>query len=244
MTQSPFENILVCIPGPWANSSELIAALVKVHGADYLFAGRILLHAPSGASIVAEIEGFNEGMGESFKLGGQGKITEKELEKIANHKIAIYLHIPRPFPDTLAQLKQFSSAVLKAGGLGVKIENSGTAHGPKRWLELLGSDKPFHHYSAMVFLINDTEYFFSCGMHNFVLPDCCISNKEDVKEAAYIMNAFNVYHFAERPKLNDGHTFSPDSESPKYRLKKTADFIYGDDECFGNPFGRYILERV
>ena len=244
MTQSPFESILVCIPGPWADSSELIGSLMKVHGPDLLFAGRILMHSPTDTSVVAEIEGHNEGMLNSFQLGGQGKIPENDLSAISEHKSTVYLQIPRPFPDTYGQLKYFSNAILKAGGLGIKIENSGTAHSPNRWMELIESERAFDHYSAMVFLINDTDYFFSCGMQNFGLPDCCISNKEDPQLAAYVMNVFNVYLFTEKPEINDGHTFSPDEDSPKYVLNRREDFIYGDDECFGNPLGRYILERV
>ncbi|UCH88583.1 MAG: DUF4261 domain-containing protein [Thermoplasmata archaeon] len=129
------------------------------------------------------------------------------------------------------------------GGIAVKVETTGVAHEFDKWNELLSDTGTFSLYAALVILIGGEEYYYSCGMHNFGLPDCCISAKEDIKDAAYTMNVFNNYQLEERPNLKDGHTFSVTEEAPHYKLRLKEDFIYGGDEYFGNSQGRWVLEK-
>lgn len=97
------------------------------------------------------------------------------------------------------------------------------AHSAERWRELANSENLFDLYTAFVTLIGGKGYFYSCGMHNFGLPDCSVSNSVAANEAAVLMNQFNFYQLSESPDLQSGQTFSVDAASPRYKLKMQSD---------------------
>jgi hypothetical protein len=116
------------------------------------------------------------------------------------------------------------------------------AHTREHWLEHAGSENPVGIYALFVQLIGSDARSFSCGMHNFGLPDAAAPATLDVREGSELLNVFNFYQLTEAPDLHDGETFSADSGSPRYRLTRGP---YPDDydpgEPLYNPHGLWML---
>ncbi|MDP1823118.1 MAG: hypothetical protein Q8L48_07750 [Archangium sp.] len=142
--------------------------------------------------------------------------------------IPVVLHLQAQPVATLVE------ALGRAGGLGVRIEQSKLGYPLPRWVELVKSADPLDLYRAAVLVLTDREAgtLKSCGMHVFSLPDAEI-------EAGWqgILDVFNVFQLAEDPVLRSGETFAPDARTPRRRIERWPDGGYPDDHPCHNPFG-------
>ena len=103
---------------------------------------------------------------------------------------------------------------------------------------------PFDLYTAATTLVADTDHFYSCGMHNFSLPDCEVPRALGIELAAELMNKFNHWRLVERPVLEDRHTFSLTSAQPRYRVLRASDSRHKAGDPFYNPHGLWRLHEA
>lgn len=183
-------------------------------------------------------------MAEAFEFGGQGKLSDTILDQTAQHRSVVYLHFPFDIVSQKERMTKFTEVLSSCGGIAVKLETSGIAHEWERWFELLRSDNPFDTYCASVVLVGDERSYYSCGMHNFGLPDAQISNYFDAMEGADLINRFNYWRIVEMPVLKAGHTFSLAENSPHFRLEPLEDKRHSEDDLFYNPNGLWELLRA
>jgi hypothetical protein len=203
----------------------------------------ILAHPKGNDHVRLDFCDFDERMLQAFELGGQGKLTSLTLDEVALHRSVVYLHFPFDIVSQKARLLKFTGVLSKCGGIAVKLETSGIAHEWKRWFDLLESNNPFDTYCASVVLVGDERFYYSCGMHNFSLPDVQISNSLDGEYAADLMNRFNYWQIVEEPVLKSGHTFSLTADSEHFRLALLNDERHSEDDLFHNPSGVWELQR-
>ena len=237
-------EIIVCIPGTWENHTKFIESVVVSTNGDFMFAGFVLAHPKGNDHVELEFYDADEQMAEAFKFGGQGKLSDATLDQIAQHQSVVYLHFPFDIVSQKERIAKFTEVLSRCGGIAVKLETSGAAHEWERWFELLNSDNLFDTYCASVVLVGDKDFYYSCGMHNFGLPDVQISNKFDAPEAADLMNQFSYWQIVEKPVLKAGHTFSLAADSPHFRLELSKDKRHSKDDLFYNPNGLWELQRV
>jgi hypothetical protein len=118
------------------------------------------------------------------------------------------------------------------------------AHTAEDWYALAADSSPSAVYNAFVTLIGGQNYYYSCGMHNFGLPDASLSRSIKPDAASEILNAFNYYQLVEKLQLADEHTFSTAPEAPRFRLLSCSYEGYEDTASLYNPFGRWHLEGI
>jgi len=237
-------EMMICIPGPWKDRTEFIQRVVVQTYGEFMFAGGILANPKGNDHVAAEFCEPYQDMRRAFEIAGQGKLPADVLSQIATHKSVVYMRFPLEVLRQRDRLLKFTSLLRKIGGFAVKIESTGVAHTWEVWLNLIASENPFDQYRGFVVLIADENHFYSCGMHNFGLPDCQVSRPLPVGEAADTMNRFNVFQIVEKPTLASGHTFSLTAESPCYRLSLIDDPRHGEDVLFRNPNGLWDMKRV
>ncbi len=235
--------MIVCVPGTWEDRTKFIEAVVTSTHGDFMFAGMFLAHPKGNDHVELEFYDPDEQMAEAFEYGGQGKLSDATLDQIAQHRSVIYLHFPFDIISQKVRLLKFTEVLSKCGGIAIKLETSSIAHEWERWVELLRSDNPFDTYCASVVLVGDERFYYSCGMHNFSLPDAQVSNSFDVEEAADLINGFNNWQIVEKPILKSGHTFSLTADSPHFRLELLKDKRHSEDDLFYNPNGVWELRR-
>ena len=256
------DKIIICIPIKSNSRAEIASALADKYSTDYTFAGRIFRSIADARSCQIDIcdrqnyetswrlarlqladDSYSLDLVDAFKIAGD-KISQSTLQQIENCPQVVYLTSIDTGYDSCLQIARFTKILLDVGGIAVKVESAGIAHEKARWLANYNSDDPFEIYSLFVALIEGDNFYYSCGMQNFAKADVAIEIAEDIGLAIYVMNVFNYYRLTESPILQDRHTFQPDIQSPKYRLKWTVDNESLISSPQYNSYGRWLLWRI
>jgi len=229
-------ELIICIPGPWITREELLRALVKAHEGRYLMTGRILLDSTDKDPLSIDWEPHDPRMADAFRPCAH---SDEILAEVAGHGSVVYLHFPLNVREQRERILKYTAVFRKAGGIAIKLENSGLSHPWPRWFEWLSAPFENQHYLALVIQAIDEDGGYSCGMHQFGKPDAVIS--PGGQEGFQTLQAFNQYVLMESPVLKSGQTFSKDADSRRYRLHWMEDDRFRSDELFHNPHGIWQL---
>ena len=232
---------VLCIPGTWSNRSELITRIARDSGG-YLFAGRVLMHAETKQSFEVQVEACDEHLVKAFRAAGRHWITAEDLAQIQAHTFVLYLLALGGSRQRAEDLMAAADALLRAGGLAVKVESSGLAHSAAAWHDMTKKRHLSTAHTAYGVYITG-EQVYSCGMHNLGYRDAIVdaSAAEDPVE---LLRTFTWYQFTENPTMLPGHTFSVAEEAPVYRLVEEQCTMYESGSLFTNPYGMWRLVQV
>ncbi|CAH0230728.1 hypothetical protein SRABI96_02669 [Peribacillus sp. Bi96] len=233
-------QIIIGIPGKWKNRTALIQTLAS-KGEGYLLAGNIFHNKDKNITFQAEVQDYEPTLKETFSYASKGAFSESLLEEINDHTFTVYIIADISDTGNVTDLIDAGAAILRAGGLAVKIETAGIAHSKMDWLQLHHNPDILSVYAHFVTIIGEEDYYCSFGMKAFGLPDAVTLNTMSPKEAAALLNTFNYYHVGERPLFTNGETFSIQKDAPNYILTGLQDFRYEEDNPFYNPFGLWNL---
>lgn len=237
------EQIIIGVPGVWKNHAEVSQALAAQNH-NYIFAGFTLMDTTTQDVSFVEMQDYDPRLVDVFETLGDSSITDQELEKIAQHRSTLWVLSSDVSIEQARRMMNVGRTLLKAGGLAVKVESSGVAHSAKRWQEFAASDDLLQMYCAYVSLVEGDEYFYSCGMHNFGLPDVSVDRNAGIADATRLLNQFNSYQLEDLPQLDEGDYFSLDEHSPRYKLTFEACEVFEPEHPFYNPFGRWHLRSL
>jgi hypothetical protein len=237
-------QLLICIPGPWKDRSEFLRQVITLEPKGrYMWAGAILADIAGKDHVPLEFTFPDPAIPKAFEIAGQGKIPQATLDRIREHSSVVYLHFPLDIRAQRERVIKFTELLQRLSGAAVKVESAGVAHTWERWFGLLNGSL-FELYSSVVTLVGDVDYYYSCGMHHFGLPECAVPTSVPVGEAADLMNRFNLWQIAEAPTLKSGHTFSLSADAPRYRLTLDTDRNHEPGEPFFNDRGVWSLTMV
>jgi Domain of unknown function (DUF4261) len=235
------EQIIIGIPGVWKNPGEIAQAVAK-QNKDLMFAGFTLMDSVTQDVSFIEWHEHDPRLVDVFEALGQPWISEKDLANIAQHRGTLWVLSSNVSLTHARQMMKVGQTLLQAGGLGVKVETSGVAHSSQRWQTLANAaDETSRVYCAFVNLVEGTENDYSCGMHNFGLPDVSLPKPDDSASAAQVLHQFNQYQLNALPEFSDGDEFSVDENMPRYSLSFEACEDREPEHPFYNPFGRWHL---
>jgi hypothetical protein len=163
------------------------------------------------------------------------------MAAVVDHDCVVYLVGKGGSLDAAESMMRAAGALVEAGGLGVKVDSTGIAHGPAYWFDICDKLEQLTAHRALVVYVMGKEDVFSCGMHNFGLPDA-MTSALDKTAAADMLRTFTRYLLEQAPVFEDGHTFSVREGMPVYRVRKVPARDYGPDSLFNNPYGAWRLE--
>ncbi|MBS0265113.1 MAG: DUF4261 domain-containing protein [Planctomycetes bacterium] len=241
MSKQP-ETVLA-IPGQWADRSELVMSIAS-QSDGYLFAGPLLFHVDTKTGWTLDVVEHDPEVLKSFALAGRGRLSAEELAQINQHTFMLYLVGPGGSVESASGLLHAAQALLKSGGLAVKVESAGTAHSKARWAELCSEASLGDLLRAYVTYVGGGGEYYSCGMHNLGFPDAVVEAEIPPQEAAELIDTFLGFLLSENPTLNDGETFSIAADAPRYRLVHESNTRFESDDLFFNPFGVWKLISV
>jgi hypothetical protein len=89
---------------------------------------------------------------------------------------------------------------------------------------------------------DDDGGLFTCGMHQFDLPDAEIA-MSDAREVIAWLDAFCTYQLAEQPALVSGHTFRPDANATRRTIERWPDHRHPPNDGRHNPFGLWRFKE-
>ena len=232
-------EMVLCVPGQWADASDFASKVAALDG-HYSDAGFLLARAGDTDRIKVDIGPAEPRLALAFRVACQGKIDEDTLRVLSRHTSVAYLYFPADLAAQSALIIKFSRLMERVGGLAVKVETCGVAHSWAQWAILLKGALPGQ-YAAGVTLVTSADFYYSCGMHNFGLPDCEVPGAMDFDSAMHLMNQFNLWRLSALPSLSDGHSFSLGKDAPSYRLYHQPDQRHADHAPLSNPHGLWRL---
>jgi hypothetical protein len=217
------KQIVIKIPIQQQTRQEIASALWDRYSVDYVLLGRILQETKTSES--CEI-----------------KISPQTVYLVSNQVgYNACLKIAR-FTQVFVQI----SGLVTEGcpPLAIAVESAGIAHGADKWLYNYNLDDVLALYHLFVGLVEGENSYYSCGMHNFGKADAAVEITEDLNLAIYVLNVFNYYRLTQSPILQEGHTFQPDLETPRYQIRWLKDDEHEMDSPQFNPYGRWCLDRI
>lgn len=238
------KELIICIPGPWKDRSDFLRQVITLDPKGrFMFAGMILADVQAKDHVPLDFCEADSHLAQAFEVAGQGRLPPEVMAEVRQHSSVTYLHFPLDLLDQRERILKYTQLLQRLGGIAVKLESTGVAHAWDRWFGLL-SGTPFDIYCAAVVLIGDDEFYYSCGMHHYGLPECMVPRMMPIAEAADLMNWFNFWQIVEHPQLDSGHTFSTDVSSPHFRLNLERDNRHEENDLFHNPHGVWRLSAV
>jgi hypothetical protein len=209
----------------------------------YALVGDYLMNPNAGEQYLLDICNPDRRMFAAFQAAGPHWIDHPDMMKIREHRMVVYIVGEGGSPKKAESMMVGAEALLGAGGFGVKIESTGLAHQAEKWREM----KRFPilsiglHQAFVVYPWGKDTY--SCGMHNLGYKDAIIDTSS-ATEPVKLLQSFTKYIVTERPVLGERHTFSMDSDSPRYRIYHEECTKYEEGSLFTNPFGMWRLRPL
>jgi hypothetical protein len=241
MSNSDTPQRILCIPGPWIDRSDLLERVIR-DSDDHVFAGGVIMNMETKFMCEAQFQDTPDpGMEKAFAISdvSEGKSFSRS---IASHKSVVYLVGAGGSRAAAESMMVTAGALVKAGGLGVKVETSGIGHTAARWLEFVDNLDHASAHEALVVYINGDD-IRSCGMQNLGLPEAAVEPGAD-GASAELLKVYTRYLFKESPTIGEGQTFSVDQSAPVFRLRFEPAYDYGPDSLFNNAHGMWRLIAV
>lgn len=234
-------ELVLCIPGPWKDNSAL-ADEIAVSAIGYSLSGTVLRDSETGFACELVLQGANPDLVDDFVKAGPHWAKTEAMADIDDHRSVAYLAAPGGSREAADAMMRAGAALIDSGGLGVKVDSTGIAHAPAYWIDMCDQlDQLTAHRALVVYVAGSDVY--SCGMHNFGLPEA-ITGPGDKTKAADMLRFFTRYLLEQAPQLEDGHTFSVSEGKPVYRVERVPAIDYGPGSLFNNPYGAWRLSPV
>ncbi len=240
-----FETV-ICIPGNWNSWDEFILLIVTATKGEYLGAGNIFMNVKQNSHSIIEFCDRDERIKESFKNAGVvTRVSDNFLDEIGKHKHVIYISATTGNLEQATQIAFAADAILKAGGLGIKIETTGKAFEKDKWQNMIETFEESKLYQMFVVdsIIDEYGTVYSCGMQNLGFKDTIISG-EEFQKAVDLIAIFSYYQIVDKPTIQNMQTFSADIKSPKFRITEEFNQPNKGQELFENTFGMWRLTKV
>jgi hypothetical protein len=250
-------EIVFRIPGRWESRDEFIAALPEgctlgerdgVHG--------LLTH--DGDCVEAHIRPHDDDFLEVFAGACRHAPSERDREIVENWLVQVCLSGPGGSFESAHRLMRAGCAVIKAGGGGVFIDNSGNAHGSDDFFDL--TDDPDNTaeggdrggiYWAFAATVGGKKEVWTMGMNALGLKDAIMprgfggAGAEDIHatKADYNMiHNFLAYSYRSGVELHDGDLIGNECFPRPVRITHEPcpeEFTAGSP--LHNPWGRWRL---
>lgn len=237
-------KIILCIPGLWKNRNEVIEKVARKSGGYILAGNRMSKLSEPNNFYEVEVYEYDEHLTEAFEIAGNGTFSGEQLDCIKNHSLTIYLVGEGGTINKVIKMVEAAYALLNAGGLGVKVESSGIANTIKKWTHVYNTNDIVDLFKAFVTVAEEEDFYYTCGMHCFGLPDVItFKNQVSTQYAQELMQIFCLYSLIEKPKLEDGSTFSIDEKNPSFILRHTQCRHFPKEHLFHNKYGIWALVK-
>jgi hypothetical protein len=175
-----------------------------------------------------------------FQWGPDGATPAAVVNAVGACDHAAVIEVAGRLDERAAEVAFLGRALRDLGGVAVRMEASGAASAWEPWLERMESGAAPAIYAASVIVVGDDRAMFTCGMHQFDLPDAQIDAVDPADGVAWL-GALNLFQLVEQPALASGHTFRPDPSHPRRVLERWPDHRHPDTDGRYNPFGLWRL---
>ncbi len=239
---------ILCIPGNWDNRTEIVTSIATNNLNEFIFAGMILLNVKTNKGFELEICEIDDNIKNSFKwLGFINQPSDDFLNKLDKLKYVIYISAKTGNLDNAKNIAEAGNAILKSGGIGIKVETINKAFTKEDWNKLSSNFTEANMYEMFVresrMDKQGIPYTYTCGMHNLGFKDSIVYD-EELKLSIDLLSFFNLYQLIDNPEIQKGQTFSSDLKSPIFKITERKKGIYTGYDTFENPYGIWELKKA
>jgi hypothetical protein len=237
-------EITLRVPGGWASPRELMGRLASA-GTGYELsladpAAPALVELATGRRFPFEIAGPDGEIAELF--ADTARMTDDELAALADHTVKAFVSGPGGSVEAARGVMRAAAALVRAGGLGVLVDNCGATHAPGDWLKLADDDQPGGVFWGLVALTGGADAVFSTGMHCLGFRDAELPDPPpDRQAAAYLLANFLGYSYQSGEVLIDGGPLDG-WDGPPLVIHHVDCDRFSPDTPFHNPYGIWRLE--
>lgn len=230
---APAVTVDLRIPGPWSHPRELIERMP--HGCRLSPDALIL---PDGARLELGFMQPDDQFPGIFRSSCRQPPTEEEQATVDDYAVNVLLSGKGGSIDAARTIMEAGAAMVRAGGAGVFIDNSGLAHGGKFWLEMTEDGSPDALSFAFAAIIRSKADIWTMGMHVLGLRDI-VMKRADVEEGFDIVEVIRYLARGDKP-VADGHVIA-DLSGPRFQCREETADARTVGSPMHNPFGRYRL---
>ncbi len=169
--------------------------------------------------------------------------SERDRQVIENYTVNFCLLCPGGSVAAAQKAMRAVAIILRAGGAGVFIDNSGLAHGSDDWHLLAADETDGGVFWAFVNFIRAKEEVCSIGMHVIGHRDAVMPRTGSDERDHMILASFLGYSYRSGITLADGEIIS-DPTLPAFQLHAEQAQPVPDGSPMHNPHGRWRLSLV
>lgn len=133
--------------------------------------------------------------------------------------------------------------LLKAGGLGAFVDNSGAAMWRDDWLTVVADGSIEALLASLVRRYRSPDEVWSLGMHVIGLRDAVLARSSDAESDGADLNEFLLYSCDPDWAIGEGDLVG-DETGPRYRLSRESATLVPEDSPLHNPYGRWRLQPL
>src|SRR6478752_7676693 len=168
-------EVVLRIPGRWSHPKELVERLP----AGCRLTPKELVMA-DGTKVAFDPLPPDDQFAEIFRCSCRQPPTDEELEQVGGYTVNVGLSGPGGSLGAAQRMMNAGAAIMRAGGLGVFIDNSALAHGGQNWLQMTEDGSPDAVSFAFVSIIRGKTEVWTMGMHVLGLRDV-VMQRADVE---------------------------------------------------------------
>jgi hypothetical protein len=172
-----------------------------------------------------------------FRSSCRQPASEDELATVDSYTVNVLLSGPGGSMQEARTMMRAAAAMVRAGGAGVFIDNSGLAHGGRHWLEMTDDGSPDALSFAFVAIVSGKADVWTMGMHVLGLPDVMMKRVD--ADGFDIIEVIRYLCRGDKP-IEDGHVLA-DLDGPRFQAfrQDSPEDLAGSP--MHNPFGRLKL---
>lgn len=234
---APAVTVDLRIPGQWSHPGELIERLP-----DGCRVTREALILPDGSRVELGFMEADDQFPGIFRSSCRRPPTAEELARADAYTVNALVSGKGGSIAAARTMMEAGAALVRAGGAGVFIDNSGLAHGGHLWLEMTEDGGPDALSFAFVAIVRDEADVWTLGMHVLGLRDIVMKRADAEEEGFDIVEVIRYLARGDKP-VGHGHVLA-DLNGPRFQCFAEE----GDARMAGtpmyNPFGRYRLMNM
>ena len=233
-------QIQLRVPGPWESQQQFMDAVVRAK-TGYEFGEGGLVHPKTGRRFRLDASDPDDQIADLFARSG--RLSKQEVRKIASHKVNVHVTAPGGSLEAARAMMAAATALVKAGGYGVFVDNSGNAHGRDDWLALSGDKQGGGVYWAYVDAAGGEDEAWTVGMHCLGYRDAEVFGIPDRQAAGFLLHNFLGYTYQSGNMVIDGDPLGGEF-GVLFRARARPFTRVPPGSLFHNPYGVWRLEPV
>ncbi|MGM0487844.1 MAG: hypothetical protein ACQESR_13925 [Planctomycetota bacterium] len=222
------------IPGNWSHAGEL---LERIPDGFRLTPEALIL--PDGTEVELRPKPPDDQFAKIFESSCRQPATDEEMEIVRNYAVNVCLLGPGGTMEAARRMMQAGSALVRAGGAGVFIDNSGLAHGGDNWIMMTEDGGPDALSFAFVSIVRGTREVWTIGMHVLGLRDVVMGRVDVGTHEDAIVDVIRYLCGSDKP-IEHGHVLA-DEAAPRFQAVATKADNFTAGSPMHNPYGRLKL---